>query len=674
MPVGKDSKTERYLLLIWIMVNLIVGILIVHDFGVSVDEPRYYIYAEQSLDSYRSFFGLLYEPDYGPGNLRYYGPSFIILVELAARIVRSLFTNMLEIDIWHFSYFILFQLTGLALYSLTKRWFSRWTAWAVLLLFTTQPLLWGHAFMNPKDVPFMAFMVFSIFAGYKVLDSFEGRTAELSLQNPIKNFFEAWNQIDGSDRKRYLNLLSAGAGLLVLFSLSGYLIAQIVAFFYLAEPNTLPEKIFHTYAQTAGVPLESYVSRAQTLFHRFADPILILGVIILLVDLGYLLIKTPKGRLFLDALKRFPRTVFTSIQQAGNVFKTENVLNFLRQTFLAMKSGSVIFAGLILGLTISIRVLGPLAGLIAVLCWLVQARSKAFPVIAAYLLWAGLIAYLTWPYLWNSAVSRYFESLTIMSNFPWPGRVLFNGHLYRPHKLPFEYLPVLLNIQFTEPLLVSFYLGFIGMVWSLLKKKVPVDLLAFVGLGFITPLILLISLRMQLYDNFRQILFILPGAFVIAGAGLEACLGRLWSGWTRVALILVFAMPGIYSSVKLHPYQYIYYNSFVGGTPGAARRYEMDYWRTSYRELALQVNELASQNAQIFVSGVPFPFEPYARPDLIIEHKINPNEPYDFEYAALTSRWDTDERIFPDADIVMSVERDGAVFSVLKYVKDRALK
>ena len=163
MPVVKDSRIEKYLFLIWIMVNLIVGIFIVHDFGVSFDEPRYYIYAGQSLDSYRSFFGLLYEPDYGPGNLRYYGPSFIILVELIGRILQSLFTNMLKIDIWHFSYFVLFQLTGLALYSLTKRWFSRWTAWAVLLLFTAQPLLWGHAFMNPKDIPFMAFMVLSVF-------------------------------------------------------------------------------------------------------------------------------------------------------------------------------------------------------------------------------------------------------------------------------------------------------------------------------------------------------------------------------------------------------------------------------------------------------------------------------------------------------------------------------
>ena len=85
--------------------------------------------------------------------------------------------------------------------------------------------------------------------------------------------------------------------------------------------------------------------------------------------------------------------MLTSFQQAGNVFKPTNVLNFLRQTFLAMRSGNVIFAELILWLTISIRVLGPLAGLIVILCWLVQARSKAFPMIAGLFLWAGFIAY-----------------------------------------------------------------------------------------------------------------------------------------------------------------------------------------------------------------------------------------------------------------------------------------
>ena len=59
------------------------------------------------------------------------------------------------------------------------------------------------------------------------------------------------------------------------------------------------------------------------------------------------------------------------------------------------------------------------------------------------------------------------------------------------------------------------------MIWSFLKKNVQLDLFAFVGLGFIIPLIVLISLRMQLSDNLRQILFILPGALSSLGLGLK---------------------------------------------------------------------------------------------------------------------------------------------------------
>jgi hypothetical protein len=252
--------------------------------------------------------------------------------------------------------------------------------------------------------------------------------------------------------------------------------------------------------------------------------------------------------------------------------------------------------------------------------------------------------------------------------------VLFNNHFYRPDELPLSYLPVLLNIQLTAPFLVCFYAGFAAMIWRLFRKGFSFDYLIYVGLGSLLPLIAFIVLQIQLYDNFRQILFLLPGAFLVGAAGLEVFMTRLKSGWMRAVLLLALAVPGIHSGVRLHPYEYVYYNSLAGGTRLASQRYEMDYWRTSYRELALQVNRLAAPGADIFVSGVPFSFEPYARPDLRIENKIQPDVTYDFEYAALTSRWDTNERMFPEAEIVYSVEREGAALSVLKYVKGRAVK
>ena len=62
-------------------------------------------------------------------------------------------------------------------------------------------------------------------------------------------------------------------------------------------------------------------------------------------------------------------------------------------------------------------------------------------------------------------------------------------------------------------------------------------------------------------------------------------------------------MPGWLASFHLHPYQYIYYNSFIGGPQGAFRRYETDYWMTSFREATAYVNSVAPENARLIVWG-----------------------------------------------------------------------
>tara|TARA_B100002003_G_scaffold171767_1_gene159701 strand:- start:488 stop:943 length:456 start_codon:yes stop_codon:yes gene_type:complete len=42
--------------------------------------------------------------------------------------------------------------------------------------------------------------------------------------------------------------------------------------------------------------------------------------------------------------------------------------------------------------------------------------------------------------------------------------------------------------------------------------------------------------------------------------------------------------------IALHPYQYVYFNAFVGGLAGAANEYETDYWAQSYREAVLELS------------------------------------------------------------------------------------
>ncbi len=64
-----------------------------------------------------------------------------------------------------------------------------------------------------------------------------------------------------------------------------------------------------------------------------------------------------------------------------------------------------------------------------------------------------------------------------MSQYPWPGQVLFNGVEYASTDIPRAYLPVLLGIQLTEPVWVLFIAGLAVAVVGFVKKREYVELL-----------------------------------------------------------------------------------------------------------------------------------------------------------------------------------------------------
>lgn len=532
------SKAEKYLLAVWFVANLMIGLFIVHDFGVSYDEPDYYLYAQNTVDAYKSFFTLAYSPTFGPHDLPNYGPAFIIFPELVTRFLKPMFPNLLAANVWHFSYFFLFQLGGLCLYSLAKRWFEPWSAWGILLLYTSQPLLWGHAFINPKDIPFMVFSLFTLWSGFRLANSLGAENIDISFRS-------------GEAQNRKLERIKRS------------------------------------------VP-------------RFS----------------------------------------------------------LKESFPFLRSPHLILAGILLGMTMSIRLLGPLPGLIVILYLAFTLRQKSIPVIAAYLICATVAMFITWPYLWPSPINHWMDSLVLMVNFPWPGRVLFNGQFYDAQELPLSYLPTLMNIQLTESLIILIYAGLVLLIFSILRKRVGLDILLVVLLGALLPLLSLVLSRATMYDNFRQILFTLPSLILLAGFALDYIFTMLKPVALRLVLLVLLAFPGIYAIIRLHPYQYIYYNSFASGPRGAFRKFEMDYWGTSYHEAALWFNKNAPVNAKIIGADPADLLDTYLRADLRLRQKSDPNEQYD--YFVSTSRYNEDLTRYPDAKVVYSVERDGAVLAVIK--------
>jgi hypothetical protein len=95
--------------------------------------------------------------------------------------------------------------------------------------------------------------------------------------------------------------------------------------------------------------------------------------------------------------------------------------------------------------------------------------------------------------------------------------------------------------------------------------------------------------RSPLYDGLRHFLFLVPLLAVVAGVSL-ADIGRRAVARSRAAaavfaaVILGHCVRMIVTMVHLHPHQYLGFNGFIGGLPGAYLRYSTDYYGNTYKE------------------------------------------------------------------------------------------
>ena len=85
------------------------------------------------------------------------------------------------------------------------------------------------------------------------------------------------------------------------------------------------------------------------------------------------------------------------------------------------------------------------------------------------------------------------------------------------------------------------------------------------------------------YTGMRHFLFVVPPLAALAGIGMHTCLIVLKQKDARSDSLrslewrpFLSGMPQ--TLVRLHPYEYLFYNSLVGGLEGASRRYATDYW------------------------------------------------------------------------------------------------
>jgi len=591
---------QNYFIIVILALGLLIGILTLTAYGESWDDLSLQKYADKSLEAYRTWpqqgIAKITEEDLGN-----YGPSYVTAVAFGARALSAVLPLNLP-DLRHLIYFITYLAGIWAFYALGTRWLTHIAASGATLLFMTQPILWGHAFMNPKDTPFLAFFLLSIFFGFKMVDS-------------IKQL--SFDSLTPSSKKTLALITALWLGsVFPLFIFTDAFHSALACLVHAAQAGET-NVISFIASDIQTVAPEIYIQKYFTLFIRV-------------------------------------RAVYFSLFTFLLFYKHRQIHP---SSFIFYSS--IVLPAVILGFTTSLRILGPFAGLIVVLYALRTKGRQAIPALVAYAVIAIIVMYLTWPYLWTDPIGHLFGSLKTMSAYPWKGQVLFDGIKYASTALPYTYLPILLGIQLTEAVWVLSMTGLLVSVIGLDRKR---ELIQLSILWFVIPLFGFIILRSVLYDNFRQVLFILPPVFWMAGAAFEKIKNTKW----QIALMTLCLLPGIAGIVRLHPYEYIYYNSYIGGTNGAAERFELDYWGISYREAADYVNDVAPANSVIWVEGPSHLFELYAREDLKIysDHEVERADHYD--YVVATTRYNLDGISHTDAEIIYKIARGNALLAVIK--------
>ena len=501
------QKYRAYLPVLGVLtIALLIGIFTLKDYGESWDEADIYRYSNYSLSAYKYFFhpGQLEPFD---TNLNLYGPAYYMATNAAARLISRLIPPWSQVDAWHFTYFLSFLGGALSIFFLSRRWAAPAGSLGATVLFLSQPLLWGHSFINPKDIPFMCTFSASILTGFVITDRFWMRKS---------------------------------------------------------------------------------------------------------LDL------------------------------------------------------TILPASILLGITSSFRVAGPLAGLIVLGYAMFRLGRRALGLAIPYVALAAITAYLTWPYLWWSLIPHYIESLQTMSQFPFATLILYEGQLYKASQLPRSYFPTLLILQLTESALIVIAAGIVIAVVRLLKDGVwqPVGLFF---AWFLIPMLVIIGFGSPIYDNGRQLYFLLPPLFILGGIALDRLFMIAVHPALQAAAMLLIALPGIVVGARLHPYEYVYYNALVGGTGGAFRRFEMDYWGTSLKDLSEYMNATVPPNSRVLVFGPEQIVARYARPDIQVSIAGELTHT-SYDYAILLTREDLDERACRKAETVYEVGRRGAVFAVMRRI------
>jgi hypothetical protein len=297
--------------------------------------------------------------------------------------------------------------------------------------------------------------------------------------------------------------------------------------------------------------------------------------------------------------------------------------------------------------------------------WREWVRSFATAVLPAILV-AYAVMFASWPWIHAAPLARPFMALSEVTSRKIPYiTVLFDGRIFTPDTLPVTYTIWQMAIQL--PLLIEF-LATAGLILAMMLRlrgrsrwRDGIGPLNMVLFSAVFPLVYAALRHAPVYNGFRHFLFVVPPLVCLAAVALawldEICTDRFPNIRRIGAIVFMACMLWMaVAMIRLHPYQYIYYNALVGGVRGAQGRYELDYYCHTYAGAVRRLDGLLRERYGL----------PYANMHFRVHTGDNPFSstpffPNNWEYATDASSADyvIDKVLQTDATVLATITRCG---------------
>ena len=203
--------------------------------------------------------------------------------------------------------------------------------------------------------------------------------------------------------------------------------------------------------------------------------------------------------------------------------------------------------------------------------------------------------YLLHPSFWSDPL-KFLDSINFMSQHIQTVCTITLGECMKAQDLPSSYL----FIWFFFKLPIIILIGL--LLFPFVEKKIFIKninnlIVGTLSLSIFSIIFILLLFEVNLYDELRQVLFLIPLIFIVSLIAIFFFKKKV--GIICLGLFIIFFS---FQNIKIYPYNYILFNNFNIFT-NINKNFELDYWGVSTKQIAVALENNSKKEYGCIISN-----------------------------------------------------------------------